>query len=176
VSLITKDRLAAEIYALCRISGDFLLRSGRDTHTYFDKYRFEARPAILAAVVKEMVSFIPKGTQVLAGLELGGIPVVTMLSHYSGLPAAFVRKVAKPYGTARLCEGAEVSGKRVLLVEDVVTAGGQIRLSAADLRGIGALVTHALCVIDRAEGGRANLERDGIVLLSLFDANQLPTD
>jgi orotate phosphoribosyltransferase len=99
-----------------------------------------------------------------------------MLSHYSGLPAAFVRKAAKPYGTACLCEGAEVSGKRVLLVEDVVTTAGQIRLSAADLRALSALVTHALCVIDRREGGRANLEQDGIVLLSLFDANQFPTD
>jgi adenine/guanine phosphoribosyltransferase-like PRPP-binding protein len=101
---------------------------------------------------------IPPDAEVLAGLELGGIPVVTLLSHYSGLPAAFVRKAAKPHGTARLCEGAEISGRRVLLVEDIVTTGGQVRASAADLRRIGATISHALCVIDREEG---RCEHDG---------------
>jgi orotate phosphoribosyltransferase len=80
-----------------------------------------------------------------------------MLSHYSGLPTAFVRKAAKPYGTARLCEGAEISAQRVLLVEDVVTTRGQVRSSATELRRLGATVSHALCIIDRNEGGAANL-------------------
>jgi orotate phosphoribosyltransferase len=74
VSFITKNRLAAEIYALCRISGRFLLRSGRQTHTYFDKYRFEAPPAILAAVAKEMVPSFPRGQKFLRGWNWGAFP------------------------------------------------------------------------------------------------------
>jgi orotate phosphoribosyltransferase len=163
------NKLAAEIRAICDLSGTFVLRSGLTTHSYFDKYRFEAMPELLAAVAREMVPLFPRETEVLAGLELGGIPIVTMLSHYSGLPAAFVRKAAKQYGTRRLCEGTEVSGRHVLLIEDIVTTGGQLSLSAADLRRLGASITHALCVIDRGQGGAANLARDGIALLSLFD-------
>jgi len=164
------QKLAAEIHALCYLSGTFTLRSGRQANTYFDKYRFEAMPELLAEIAREMVTLIPRQTEVLAGLELGGIPIATMLSHYSGIPTAFVRKAAKQYGTARLCEGADVSGKQVLLVEDVVTTGGQIDSSAADLRKLGAAISHALCVIDRGEGGAENLADNGIVLISLFDA------
>jgi orotate phosphoribosyltransferase len=118
------DPLAARIQELCLLRGNFTLRSGRIATEYFDKYRFEAEPEVLAEVSRRMVPLIPPGTQVLAGLEMGGIPIATMLSHLAGLPAAFVRKTAKAYGTARLCEGADVSGKHVLIVEDVITSGG----------------------------------------------------
>src|SRR5579884_3491014 len=109
------DPLAARIKDLCLLRGSFILRSGRTAAEYFDKYRFEARPEILAEVARRMTGLIPPGTEVLAGLEVGGIPVATMLSHFSGLPAAFVRKAAKTYGTARLAEGAEVAGRSVLI-------------------------------------------------------------
>jgi orotate phosphoribosyltransferase len=163
------SQLAAEIHALCQLRGAFVLRSGRQTDSYFDKYRFEAVPNLLAAVAREMVPLIPPNAEVLAGLELGGIPVVTMVSHYSGLPAAFVRKTTKQYGTARLSEGAEISGKQVVIVEDIITTGGQVCLSAAELRQRGAKISHALSVIDRGEGGAAKLAEDGIVLRALFD-------
>jgi orotate phosphoribosyltransferase len=169
------SRLAETIYALCHLTGSFTLRSGRTSTEYFDKYRFESAPELLDEITRQMVPLIPSGTEVLAGLELGGIPVVTMLAHHTGLRAAFVRKAAKPYGTARLCEGAEVSGKQVLIVEDVVTSGGQIRLSAADLRLLGARVDHALCVIDRGEGASKALAADGIALLSLLNRNDFPS-
>jgi orotate phosphoribosyltransferase len=97
-----------------------------------------------------------------------------MLSHYSGLPAAFVRKAAKQYGTARLCEGAEIAGRNVLLIEDVITTGGQVRTSAAELRRPGATISHVLCVIDRDEGGAANLAADGIALLALLQLSDFP--
>ena len=96
-----------------------------------------------------------------------------MLSHYSGIPAAFIRKKAKEYGTAKLAEGAEVSGKNVLIVEDVVTSGGQIILSANDLRSLGANIDYALCVIDREEGGTENIAANQIKLLSLFKKSDL---
>ena len=148
------DSLPSRIRELCLLKGSFTLRSGRTAAEYFDKYRFEAAPDVLAEISRRMVTLIPAGTEVLAGLEMGGIAIVTMLSHYSGLPAAFVRKAAKPYGTARLCEGAEIAGRAVLMVEDVVTSGGQVVMSAGELRTLGAKVDCALCVIDRRKAAR----------------------
>lgn len=144
----------------------------RHTST-FDKYRFEADPVLLDAVAEAMVPLVPSETEVLAGLELGGIPVVTALGRHTGLPCAFVRKEAKAYGTRRLAEGAEVAGRRVLVVEDVVTSGGQIILSTKDLRRLGAEVGQALCVIDRQLGGREALAEAEIQLTSLLTATDL---
>ena len=160
--------LAAKIRETSHLRGTFTLRSGRVASEYFDKYKFEAIPGILSEIAQKMVALIPPGTEILAGLELGGIPVVTMLSHYSGIPAAFIRKVAKEYGTAKLAEGAEVSGKNVLIIEDIVTSGGQVVLSSNDLRLLGANISYALCVIDREEGGTEILAANKIKLLSLF--------
>lgn len=160
--------LAKAIHAIAHLKGNFTLRSGRTTTEYFDKYQFEADPALLGRIADELAGLVPPETEVLAGLEMGGIPVVTILAQRLGLPTAFVRKMAKPYGTVRLAEGAAVAGRRVLIVEDVVTSGGQISLSAADLRDLGAIVNKALCVIDRGEGGQEFLKASGIDLLSLL--------
>ena len=139
----------------------------------FDKYQFEADPALLGELADAMVPLVPKGTEVLAGLEMGGIAVVTALGQRTGLPCAFVRKAAKTYGTARLAEGAGVRGRRVLVVEDVVTSGGQVAISAGHLRELGAEVGHALCVIDRQEGGAAMLAGAGISLQALLTREEL---
>lgn len=144
--------LARRIHAAAHLTGHFTLRSGRTATEYFDKYRFEGDPVLLDEIARQTAALVPSGTEVLAGLEMGGIPVVTALGRHTGLPCAFVRKQAKPYGTCRLAEGADVEGRRVLVVEDVVTSGGQILLSTADLRGLGAEVQEALCVIDREQG------------------------
>jgi orotate phosphoribosyltransferase len=160
--------LAGRVNAVCRLRGRFVLRSGRIADEYFDKYQFEADPALLDALGARMAELVPDGVEVLAGLELGGIAVVTALGRHTGLPCAFVRKAAKQYGTARLAEGADVAGRDVLVVEDVVTSGGQIAISTKDLRALGARVEHALCVIDRQEGGVQALAGEGIALRALL--------
>jgi orotate phosphoribosyltransferase len=164
--------LARRVGEACRLTGSFTLRSGQVSTTYFDKYLFEADPGLLREVADAAVALIPAGTAVLAGLELGGVPVATALSLATGLPAAFVRKEAKKYGTAKLAEGAEIAGRRVLIVEDIVTTGGQVVLSARDLRERGASLVGALCVIDRS-GGSHQLAADGLDLISLFTAADL---
>ena len=164
--------LARRIGETCRLTGTFTLRSGQVSTTYFDKYLFEADPQLLREVAAAAVRLIPPGTQVLAGLELGGVPVATALSLATGLPAAFVRKEAKKYGTAKLAEGAEIAGRRVLIVEDIVTTGGQVVLSARDLRERGASLVGALCVIDRSDGVH-ELAGEDLELISLFTAADL---
>jgi orotate phosphoribosyltransferase len=170
---VDRAELGRRIYEVAHLTGEFTLRSGLTTDQYFDKYRFEADPVLLDAVAEAMVPLVPAGTEVLAGLEMGGIPVVTALGRHTGLPCAFVRKEAKRYGTCRLAEGAEIEGRRVLVVEDVVTSGGQIVLSARDLRALGADVREALCVIDREQGGAEALKEVDLGLISLLRAADL---
>ncbi|MBA2774392.1 MAG: orotate phosphoribosyltransferase [Nocardioidaceae bacterium] len=164
---------AAEIYDVAHLTGEFLLRSGVTATEYFDKYQFEARPDLLRRIAAAMVPLIPPQTQVLAALELGGVPVGTALSLQTGLALALVRKQAKTYGTCRTAEGPVLDGRRVTVIEDVVTSGGQIVLSTQDLRDAGARVDHALCVIDREQGGSAALREAGVTLTALFRADEL---
>ena len=171
--VVTDVDLARRVRDRCRLTGRFVLRSGRVAAEYFDKYQFEADPALLGELAEAMAPLIPEGTEVLAGLEMGGIAVVTALGQRTGLPCAFVRKAAKPYGTARLAEGAEVRGRRVLIVEDVVASGGQIAISTGHLRELGAQIDSALCVIDRQEGGAVALAADGIRLQALLRREEL---
>ncbi len=165
--------LAAALHSTAHLTGSFRLRSGRTATEYFDKYRFESDPALLAAVAEHLAPLVPADTDLLAGLELGGVPIATALALRTGLPVVFVRKEAKAYGTCRLAEGAEIAGRRLLVVEDVVTSGGQVARSAADLRERGALVTDALCVVDREEGGREALAEAGLRMQGLFRAREL---
>ena len=116
---------------------------------------------------------MPAEVQMLAGLELGGVPLATMLSQMTGLPTVFVRTTAKPYGTCQLAEGGAVSDHTLVLVEDVVTSGGQLIESARALRNLGAVVSDALCVIDREAGGAAMLADADIRLHSLFRMTEL---
>jgi orotate phosphoribosyltransferase len=110
---------------------------------------------------------------VIDGLELGGVPIATALALCTGLPAVFVRKHAKDYGTRQLAEGCDVRGRRVLVVEDVLTSGGQVIASVNDLRALGATVSEAICVIDRESGGADALAAAGISLRSLFTKTDL---
>ncbi|MEV6630054.1 orotate phosphoribosyltransferase [Actinoplanes sp. NPDC051470] len=166
---MTDSDLARQVNRVARLTGTFTLRSGRAATEYFDKYQFESDPVLLDQLAEQMAALIPGGTEVLAGLEMGGIAVVTAVARHAGLPCAFVRKQAKQYGTARLSEGAEVAGRRVLVVEDVVTSGGQVVISTGELRKLGAHVDHALCVIDRQEGGGEALAEHGITLRALLN-------
>jgi orotate phosphoribosyltransferase len=165
--------LARRVHRACHLVGTFTLRSGRVATEYFDKYRFEADPQLLEEVARRMAPLVPPSTEVLAGLEMGGIAIVTTLSRLTGLPAAFIRKQAKPYGTARLAEGADVSGRYVTVIEDVVTSGGQIVLSTRDLRELGATIGVAVCAIDREEGGAEALAAEGIELRAALTGDQL---
>jgi orotate phosphoribosyltransferase len=169
---MSEPTLAGRVVEAAYLSGDFLLRSGQRSHVYFDKYRFEADPVLLADIAAGMAPLIPDGTEILAGLELGGIPLATALSARSGLPAAFVRKERKAYGTERLAEGAEVAGRRVCVIEDIITTGGQVVKSSLQLREEGALVTDVLCVVWRVEPGADRLAAEGLAhhaLLTLAD-------
>ena len=165
--------LPARIKRCAKLTGRFVLRSGNVSDTYFDKYQFEADPQLLRDIAIELAALVPDGTQVLAGLEMGGIPIVTMLSQVTGLPAAFIRKQPKEYGTCRYAEGADLTGKRFVLVEDVVSSGGAIIDFASRLRADGFAPAAAICVIDRLTGGRETLAAHALPLHALLTLDQI---
>jgi len=168
-----RSDLAKTIYKHSYITGDFLLRSGKRSNEYFDKYRFASNPMILDAISDEMMSMVPSDTDYLAALEMGGIPIAIAISLKLGIPVVFVRKQTKEYGTCNLAEGGDIKGKKLLIVEDVVTSGGQIIISTGELRLLGANITNAICVIDRLSGGEATLNNIGVTLNSLFTIDEL---
>jgi orotate phosphoribosyltransferase len=170
------DTLASELVRHAYLEGDFLLRSGKRSRYYLDKYRFETRPELLrpigqriAAVVREHAADAVR----LAAPELGAVALAAAASLDSGLPFLIVRREAKEYGTGNRLEGPYDAGECVCLVEDVVTSGGALLESVEALRGAGLVVHTAVCVVDREEGGADALARQAVRLRPLFRASEL---
>ena len=150
-----------------------MLSSGRRSDYYFDKYLFETRPELLGPVGKALADRIPAGTEILAAPELGAVALAAAMSLESGLPFVIVRRQPKEYGTARYFEGAIAAGQNVLLVEDVVTTGGQALTAAERLRRFGVHLDTCLCVLDREEGGTARFSEFDLKLEPLFTTTSL---
>ena len=168
-----KQSLGKRLIDVAELRGDFLLRSGVRSTEYFDKYQFESDPQLLYEIAQHLQLMVPSGTEILAGLELGGIPLAVMLGQLTRIPVAFVRKKAKDYGTCRLAEGPAMQGKQIVLVEDVVTSGGAVRDAATALRADGVSVASVLCVIEREGRGRELFRQDGLELFALFSQAEL---
>jgi orotate phosphoribosyltransferase len=165
--------LAKQIAAVSTLEGEFVLRSGQVSHRYFDKYRFEGVPALLKPLARAMSDLLPSDTEILAGLELGGIPLVTAISLETGLPAVFVRKEAKAYGTCRAIEGQDIVGRRVTFIEDVITTGGAVtdahRLAVEE----GARVLAVVCAIWRGDGAPRIIGVPDLPVLPVFSRADL---
>ena len=173
---MTDAELARAIREQAYLEGDFTLRSGRRSRFYLDKYRFETQPDILGALGERLaarVQDLERPPDRLAGPELGAVALAAAASLASGVPFVIVRKAAKEYGTERRIEGAWSEGESVCLVEDVVTTGGASLAAVAALRAAGLECEHALCVVDREEGGEGALASEGVELRPLFRANEL---
>ncbi len=155
------------------LTGSFVLRSGKRSDTYFDKYQFESDPELLRAICEELAGLLPPDTEVLLGMDLGGIPVATVLSQVTGIPVAFIRKERKEHGTRKFAEGAALQGLRCVIVEDVVSSGGAILDSLRMLREEEVRPTTAVCVIDRESGGPEALKAAGVELRSLFSMSEI---
>lgn len=168
-----RQELAKKISQIALLHGQFKLRSGKTSQEYFDKYRFESQPNLLHEIAEKMAPMIPKNTEILAGLELGGVPIATALSLKTGIPVSFVRKKAKDYGTCRLAEGIDITNRQVCIIEDVITTGGQVFESALELKKLGAKLQSVLCVIKRGEGVEALFAAEGLPLQWLFSAEDL---
>lgn len=168
--------LGRELVKASYLKGDFVLRSGKRSNRYFDKFLFETEPALLRRLGKHLARLVPAETQRLAAPELGAVLLGGAVSMESGLPLVLVRKEAKGYGTSKQIEGRFEPGDRVTVIEDVVTTGGDSLRSAQVLRDAGVEVIHLVVVLDRGEGGEENIRNAGIPYSPLFRIADLELD
>jgi orotate phosphoribosyltransferase len=173
MSAMTREDLARRIADVSLLRGEFTLRSGRKSNYYLDKYRFETQPDVLAALGKLFAGYVTDTTDRIAGAELGAVPLAAAAGMASGKPIVFIRNQKKDYGTAKQVEGVLNPGETVLIVEDVLTTGGQVLEAAKTLADLGAKVERIVAVIDRLEGARDNIERAGFTFDSLFTTKDL---
>jgi orotate phosphoribosyltransferase len=158
------------------LEGDFLLRSGRRSSYYLDKYRFETRPELLEALgerIAAKVAEVEPDAVRLAGPELGAVALSAAASLRSRLPFLIVRKGGKGYGTDNRLEGSFEQGECVCLIEDVVTSGGAAAEAVEALREAGLVVRNAVCVVDREEGGIDALARLAVRMWPLYTAAEI---
>ena len=168
--------LADRIRAVAYLEGDFVLRSGRRSSFYLDKYRFETQPDLLREIGELLAARIgevePDAVRI-AGPELGAVALAASASMASGKPFLIVRSAAKDYGTSNRLEGIFEEGERFVVVEDIVTSGGAALDAVRSLRQVGLICETVVCVVDRGEGGAEAMTAAGVRLERLLDAEAL---
>jgi orotate phosphoribosyltransferase len=170
---MTREDLAKRISEVALLRGEFTLRSGRKSNFYLDKYLFETQPDILKELGTMFAQKVTSNIDRIAGAELGAVALAAVTAMACGKPFVIIRNQKKDYGTSKLVEGTLKPGDRVLIVEDVLTTGGQVLEAAKSLEEAGAKVERIVAVIDRLEGARANIEGAGYTFESLFTTKDL---
>jgi orotate phosphoribosyltransferase len=170
---MNREQLAKRIAEVSLLHGEFTLRSGRKSNYYLDKYRFETQPDVLIELGKLFAAKITAKVDRIAGAELGAVPLAAATAMASGKPFVIVRNQKKDYGTSKLVEGILNAGETVMIVEDVLTTGGQVLEAAKSLQDAGAKIDRIVSVIDRQEGAREKIEGAGFVFDALFTTADL---
>jgi orotate phosphoribosyltransferase len=170
---MTREQLAKRIAEVSLLRGEFTLRSGRKSSYYLDKYLFETHPDVLAELGRMFAARLTPAVQRIAGAELGAVALAASTAMASGKPFVIIRNQKKDYGTGKLVEGKLEPGETVMIVEDVLTTGGQVIEAAKTLKDAGAKIEKIVAVIDRLEGARENIEAAGYAYESLFTTKDL---
>ena len=170
---MTKEQLAQRIAEVSLLRGEFTLRSGRKSNYYLDKYLFETQPDVLTELGKMFAARVTPDVDRIAGAELGAVALAAATSIACGKPFVIIRNQKKDYGTSKLVEGRIEKGERVMIVEDVLTTGGQVIEAAKSIRDVDGVVVKIVAVIDRMEGARQNIEAAGYSFESLFTTKDL---
>ena len=170
---MTKAEVAKRIADVALLRGEFVLRSGRKSNYYLDKYRFETDPIVLVELGKLFAEYVDDSIDRIAGAELGAVPLAASTAMASGKPCLFVRNQKKDYGTAKQVEGILNPGDRLLVVEDVCTSGGQVLEVCKTLTALGATIAKVVGTIDRQEGARQAIEAAGYKFEALFTVEDL---
>ncbi len=170
---MTQSELAKRIAEVSLLRGEFTLRSGRKSNYYLDKYLFETQPDILVELGQLFAERVNENVDRIAGAELGAVALAAITAIACQKPFVIIRNQKKDYGTSKLLEGTLKPGERVLIVEDVLTTGGQVLEAAKTLEQAGAKIDRIVAVIDRMEGARQNIESAGYVFEALFTTKDL---
>jgi len=168
-----RDKLIKRIKETAYLEGDFVLRSGKRSKYYMDKYLFETCPDILKALGVEFARHMSENVTLIAGAELGGVALAAATAMETGKNWIIVRNSKKGYGTGKMVEGVLKEGDVVLLVEDIATTGGQVLEAAKIITEAGAAVERIVCVIDRKQGAEENITGAGYKFESIITKEDL---
>jgi orotate phosphoribosyltransferase len=170
---MTREELIRRIKETAYLEGDFILRSGKRSKYYLDKYLFETCPDILKALGKEFAKYVTGDITLIAGAELGGVALAAATAMETGKNWIIVRNSKKGYGTGKLVEGVLKPSDIVLLVEDIATTGGQVLEAAKVIIEAGAKVKKIVAVIDRKQGAAENISQAGYKFESILTKDDL---
>ncbi len=170
---MTREELIKRIKETAYLEGDFVLRSGKRSKYYLDKYLFETCPDILKGLGAEFSRYVTDDVTLIAGAELGGVALAAATAMESGRNWVIIRNSKKGYGTSKMVEGILKEGDVVLLVEDIATTGGQVLEAAKIITEAGATVKEIICVIDRKQGAGENITGAGYRFGSILTKDDL---
>jgi len=170
---MTRNKLIKRIKETAYLEGDFVLRSGKHSKYYLDKYLFETCPDILKALGQEFAKFVTDDVTLIAGAELGGVALAAATALETGKNWIIIRQSRKNHGTSKLIEGILKPDDMVLLVEDVATTGGQVLEAAKVITEAGATVKKIVCVIDRKQGASEAIAQAGYKFESILTKDDL---
>ncbi|MEM0139708.1 MAG: orotate phosphoribosyltransferase [Ferroplasma sp.] len=151
--------------------GDFILTSGQKSTYYVDIKEACTDPIILGKIIDGLSPMVIYGQ--ISGMELGSVPLLVGLSLKLNIRYAIVRKSEREHGTGKRIVGTVEKNSKIDIIEDVVTTGNSILKTADILRKNGAIVDHAICVVDREAGGTELLKENGIALASMAKISEL---
>ena len=152
--------------------GRFVLTSGAISDYYIDIKKASTDPKTLKTIAQEMSTYTT-GYDLLAGMELGAVPLVVALSLKTGIPYVIVRKEKRGHGTEKQIEGGNVKDKNVLVIEDVTTSGGSVVKTIQILRVNNAKVDKALVVVDRGSGAKEKLQNMEVDFIPLIPVSEI---
>ena len=150
--------------------GDFTLTYGRKTNFFVSIKEFSTDPKALGMLAEELSKYVR--ADMVAGVELGAVPLLVAVSLKRNVPFTIVRKKYE-HGTKDLVIGKIKEGQKIDIIEDVVSSGNSILNAARLLRGRGAGISRAICVVDREEGGSELLKNNEIELISLVRRGEI---
>lgn len=152
--------------------GHFVLTSGAVSDYYIDIKKASTNPEVLKKIAEALAEYTD-GYDVIAGMELGAVPIIVALSLETGIPYVIVRKEKREHGTSKQIEGLDVKGKKALIIEDVTTSGGSVVKTIQILRENQALVDKVVVVVDRKSGAEEKLHNADVNFIPLLSVSDI---
>jgi len=168
------DLIKGLFEAGCVQFGNFTLASGKKSPVYIDIRRVVSFPQVFRKVAWAYSRLVEKMQfDTLAGVPYAALPVAAVVAASLGVPLIYPRKEVKDHGIGRSVEGSFALGQRAVLLEDVITSGGSIVAAAQTLKTAGLRVSDVVVLVDREQGGGAELQKNDLKLHAIVSMQRI---